>query len=239
MDVLKLIPQLFYDLIARVVPGSIAIILFSVCAHIKLGKLATDFWEGATEIQGSAFFLGFGFFFVAYVVGQIISPLSEFIENRIVKRLLPAYFLVLKNALSNSSQYSPAVRNLLIKELGYEQMTAAASITADKSSKAVFVWYDWLRINDPDAGARAAKIRAEYRMHSQNTVVFFIALLVHLALAYMHQSSFELSLIAILSAGVVMSIWATARTYRNFQWAVVQQFYAAKASGTNTKKEKS
>jgi hypothetical protein len=51
MDFLKLIPQLFYDLIARVLPGFIAIIMLAVGADLKLGKLATEFWVGATAMQ--------------------------------------------------------------------------------------------------------------------------------------------------------------------------------------------
>jgi hypothetical protein len=236
MEALKLVPQLFYDLIARVLPGSVAIIMVAAAANLKLGKLATDFWDGATAIQQSAIFLGFGFFVAAYIVGQLISPISDFIENRIVKRLFPAYFSVLKNALSSSSEYSPSVRSFLLRELGYKKETEASQITAGQSSKAVFVWYDWLRVNDPDSGARAAKIRAEYRMHSQNTVAFLIALVVHLALAYMQQSSLNPTLIIVLTIASLTSLWATARTYRTFQWAVVQQFYAVKASGVNAKR---
>jgi hypothetical protein len=170
--------------------------------------------------------------------GQIISPLSEFVENRIVKRLFPAYFLVLKNALSSNSKYSPGVRKLFLIELGFEQETEPKPITAEQSSKAVFVWYDWLRVNDPDAGARAAKIRAEYRMHSQNVVAFSIALMVHLVLAYFRLTGLKPILITVLCLGALMSLWATARTFRNFQWAVIQQFYAVKGSGVNTKTEK-
>lgn len=237
MEALKLVPQLFYDLIARVLPGSVAIIILATATDLKLGKLTTDFWDGAPAIQQSALFLGFSFFVAAYVVGQIISPISDFIENKIVKRLFPAYFLALKNALSSSSEYSPTVRGFLLKELGYEKEKETTQMTTGQSSKAVFVWYDWLRANAPDSGARAAKIRAEYRMHSQNTVAFLIALAVHLALGYIRQSNINPALIIVLTVAGLTSLWATARTYRTFRWAVVQQFYAVKASGVNAKRD--
>lgn len=112
-------------------------------------------------------------------------------------------------------------------------------VTVEQDSKAVFVWYDWLRVNDPDAGARAAKIRAEYRMHSQNAVAFVMALAIHLASVPMQLCVLKPVLIAVLAIAGSASLWAAARTRRFFQWAVVQQFYAAKAPIVDAKTGKS
>ena len=230
MDALKLIPQLFYDLIARVLPGSVALILLGLSTNLKLGKWITDFWEGATAIQGSALWLGFGFLVAAYLVGHIISPISDFIENRYVKRVFSDYFEVLQIGLSSEHIYSPEMRKVLFRELGAATDNDISQITSSQYQKAVFVWYDWLRVNSPQAGANAAKIRAEYRMHSQNTVVFMTALLTHLIWAATQQGRLKPALIILTVLAGLLSLWATARTYRTFQWSVIQHFYAVLAS---------
>lgn len=81
MDTLNLIPQLFFDLIARVVPGSVALIMVAVVADSRLAKLVTDFKNATGIIQGAEIFLGLGFLLVAYLIGHILSPLSAWIEG--------------------------------------------------------------------------------------------------------------------------------------------------------------
>ncbi len=228
MEALKLIPQLFYDMIARVIPGALAIVLVAEAADLKLGVLVNKFWDGAAAVQQSVLFFSFGFILAAYVVGQILSPISDFLESRVVKKLFPRYYHVLKNAISEGSEYSPAVRKFLLKELGCEKETDAKGMSAAVASKAIFVWFDWLRVTDQDAGARAAKIRAEYRMHIQNSVVFFCALVIDLTAVLIHWRLFNPVLIVLLTLAGIISLWATARTHRAFQWAVLQQYYAVK-----------
>ena len=43
----------------------------------------------------------------------------------------------------------------------------------DKAPKAPKDAYDWLRVNNKEAGAQCAKIRAEFTMHNGLAVVFF------------------------------------------------------------------
>lgn len=107
MEALKLIPQLFYDLISRVLPGCVALILLAASTDTKLGKLAADFSEGASAIQESALLLGFGFTIAGYVVGQVLSPVSDFVENNVIKRLFSSYYRVLEMGLSKKGNYSP------------------------------------------------------------------------------------------------------------------------------------
>jgi hypothetical protein len=240
MDVLKLIPQLFFDLISRVIPGSIAIVLISIAADIKLGKATTDFSEGVRTLQDSALVLGLGFLIAAYLFGQIISPISDLIETRIVRRLFRAKCQVLKDAISSDSEYPPAVRNLLIREMGVETEDAN-SVKARQYSQAVFLWYDWLRVNNPDAGDRVAKMRAEYRMHSQNAVALFISLAVHLTtiIACPHKGNFKIAFIVVVVLASLASLWANARAYQTFQRAVIHLFYSAKVSGNSAIARKS
>jgi hypothetical protein len=228
MDASKLIPQLFFDLIARVVPGSLAIIMIAIAANIKLGKLITDFWDGAQAIQESGLFLGLGFFLAAYLIGHLISPIGIWIEEQVIRRLFPTYYRVLQDAVLDGSDYSPSIRNFFMKEMGFKKGMDIRKVPANQYEKMVFVWNDWLQVNNPDVGTRAAKVRAEYRMHSENVVVFFGALVLHLIVTYEHQGYPNFIFIGAVAIAGLVSLWATARMYRTFQWAVIQNFYSVK-----------
>ncbi len=228
MDALKLIPQLYYDLIARVLPGAMMLILLAASTDLTRGKLASDFWGSLIVVQGSALSLGFGFIAAAYLAGQIISPISDFIEDNVVKRLFPVHFQVLKISLLNKSAYPPDMRKMWLQGLGIEKEEDVSQITPLQYERMVYVWYDWLRINFPDVGANAVKIRAECRMHSQNAVVCAITLMVHLWWGCTQQGQIKYELIGIAAIAGFLSLWACARTYRIFQLAVIQPFCAVK-----------
>lgn len=115
-----------------------------------------------------------------------------------------------------------------MKELGAENEEDIGQIDSKQYQKAVFVWYDWLRVNSKEAVANAAKIRAEYRMHSQNAVAFMVTLVIHINWVIGQQSQIKPVLIVVAIMSGLLSLWASARTNRSFQWAVIQQFYAAK-----------
>ncbi len=236
MDTLKLIPQLFYDLIARVVPGSVAIIMVVVAvAADELGKLFKDFWDGNQTIQGSALFWGLGFLGAAYLTGHILPSISEWLEEKVTRRLFPNDYRVLQDAVSGSSHYPQSMRNFLIKELGLKEAMEGSEAPAGQYTRMLFVWNDWLQINQPDAGARVTKLRAEYRMHSGNVVAFFGALALHLIWTSVHQGYPNLGFTAMATLAGLASLRATAKMHRTFQRSVLQQFYIAKTSKVDAK----
>jgi hypothetical protein len=80
MDSLKLIPQIFFDLIGRVVPGALGVVACLLLSgttweswlRVTLGQsLATDSLSGAILI----------FLAAAYVVGQMLSPAAKLIQQ--------------------------------------------------------------------------------------------------------------------------------------------------------------
>jgi hypothetical protein len=81
VDALKLIPQVFFDLIARVVPGAVAaFIMFysfpslswtSTLAFIAGGKLSDKNAFGFALIAALT---------VSYILGQLISPVGKYLE---------------------------------------------------------------------------------------------------------------------------------------------------------------
>jgi hypothetical protein len=132
MDFLKFIPQLFFDLIARVVPGVAALVIavwVSPTLHwADLLGLAAGGELDASNAFAFAFFVPLG---VGFVLGHLLSPLGKL--------------------LCIWSKADPPVQP----------------------------WqkYDWLRVHRPDAGALAAKIRAEYSMHFSLAAAFLLGAL--------------------------------------------------------------
>jgi len=79
MDSLKLIPQVFFDLIGRVVPGAVAIL-----AALLLSKATWESWLGATlgmVLAQSASVSILVFVAGAYVAGQLLSPLAKLVQR--------------------------------------------------------------------------------------------------------------------------------------------------------------
>ena len=129
MDALKLIPQLFFDLIARVVPGVVAFMLLALlwpgCDWTLVLETASGGWLDEGNVFAFAFFVPLG---AGYVMGHLIAPIGR-----------------------------------MMREL-----------TKPKPVAEPWRHYDWLRVHRPDAGALAAKIRAEYTMHFSLAAAFLL-----------------------------------------------------------------
>lgn len=79
MDSLKLIPQVFFDLIGRVVPGAVAIL-----AALLLSKATWESWLIAAlgkTLAESATVSVLMFFVGSYVAGQLLSPLAKVVQR--------------------------------------------------------------------------------------------------------------------------------------------------------------
>jgi len=68
MDVLKLIPQLFYDLIGRVIPGFVMLFLLYPAFSIKIDEKITDFLNN--NLRESVFFILTAIIICAYLIGH-------------------------------------------------------------------------------------------------------------------------------------------------------------------------
>jgi hypothetical protein len=167
MENLKIIPQVFFDLIARVVPGSVGIIAYL----ILFGK---DWTDTITKIFGQSFsvesttlsfliYLGTG-----YVIGELISPLAKMVQ-RINELKIPNSISAFKKMVAKKE------KNKEVKEIENEMNKKLKS--EDKKFSEDKIRYDRLRLKHPDVGALCAKIRAEFTMHNELAVVFFISAL--------------------------------------------------------------
>jgi hypothetical protein len=131
MDLFKLIPQLFFDLIARVVPGVVGLVVIawiapkwdwaSMLEAAAAGQLSEE------NVFAFAFFVPLG---AGFVVGHLLAPLGKLLRI----------------------------------------------CTQRKAVTEPWREYDWLRTYKPDAGALAAKIRAEYSMHFSMAAAFGLGL---------------------------------------------------------------
>ncbi len=81
MEIQKLIPQFYYDLISRVLPSGVAFIGFSRALGETPGSALTDLFEGAGALKGSAFFLTLSLILTSYLLGHLIAPLSYLFEK--------------------------------------------------------------------------------------------------------------------------------------------------------------
>jgi hypothetical protein len=81
MDSLKLIPSVFFDAIARVVPGATGIVAYLLISgrtwsEILEHTLGPSFSEHDSVLTATALL-----FFCAYVVGQLIAPLAKLAQR--------------------------------------------------------------------------------------------------------------------------------------------------------------
>src|SRR5512140_669745 len=118
MDALKLIPQLFYDVISRVIPGVVALVLIAAALGSDLGALVVGPFRGAGALAQSALFLGIGVIGASYIAGQMIAPVSDFYERYVVTALVPRSFWFMPGALGPDSHYPDALQLFLLRELG-------------------------------------------------------------------------------------------------------------------------
>ncbi len=226
MDALKLIPQLFYDVISRVIPGVVALVLIAAALGSDLGALVAGPFRGAGALSASALFLGVGVIGASYIAGQMIAPVSDFYERYVVTRLMPRNFWLMPSALGPGSHYPDALQLFLLRELGLSDEDRG--MAANRFRVALFVWYDWLRVWQVQAGARVEKIRAEYRMFGGVAVAAFAATVAHTIRAALGFASPQPLFIG---AGVLLFVfasWGMARTYRTFERSVVNQYYVSK-----------
>lgn len=226
MDALKLIPQLFYDVISRVIPGVVALVLIAAALGSDLGALVAGPFRGAGALSSSALFLGIGVIGASYIAGQMIAPVSDFHERYVVTRLVPRDFWFMPGALGPASPYPEALQLFLLRELGLGDDNR--DMAAARFRVALFVWYDWLRVWQVQAGARVEKIRAEYRMFGGVSVAAFAATTAHLIRSVLGYAAPQPLFIA---AGVLLFIfasWGMARMYRTFERSVVNQYYVSK-----------
>jgi hypothetical protein len=81
MEGLKVIPQVFFDLIARVIPGAAGIIAYLMLFNKTWEQLVLRFLGQETAQKPNAILSIFIFLGAAYFVGQLISPAAKCVQR--------------------------------------------------------------------------------------------------------------------------------------------------------------
>lgn len=226
MEAAKIIPQLFYDLIGRVVPGGLALVGISFAFGRDLAPLLTLPVSSLMPLRDSSLFLATVLLAASYLAGHLLSPLGDLVRP-LLSRLMRGHFNILASLVSGrDTRYTPEVAQFVRREASAEE--ADTTMAAELLSSLIYVWADWLQVVEPDTGARLAKIRAECRLFSQCTIAALLALLAHLAALVVGLTPAKPSFMGLSLAIAILAGWNYARMFRIFQWGVINNYYATK-----------
>lgn len=145
------IPLFFFDLIGRVVPGSVALAVFRVAAPASVqtsaGRLLHDLGAGPPASSAASALAWAG---IAYIVGHLLAPLSK------------GVVLVLRRVFGARRSGTPPIRWFVCPDRQRDGLVPTEPWTE----------YDWLRVHGPQVSDFATRIRAEYTLHFALAVVF-------------------------------------------------------------------
>jgi len=176
MDALKIVPQAFFDAIARVVPGFVALFLlawFEPHAWAALTDIQVRMLGGKAPDWSFLFLLG-----AAYTVGHLMTP-----GTKLVQRITERYPKVKPKAKENIKLNPGDTQVADAKVAWWRSWTSLNTKKEAKGLKPNSEHYDWLRVNSLDAAGLAAKLRAEFTMY--NSLAFtFVSFAAWLCLAH-------------------------------------------------------
>lgn len=236
MDNLKVIPQVFYDLIARIIPGAIAIWVLTAACNIKSERIVAALLDGFPELQHSAFILIIVFLLSAYLAGHLISTVNDFPPFRwTLSKIFPSFSTILRKIRDGlCTDYLKNEMDRLVKEVVCGD-TAPSEARDEKHYKAaVYLWYDLLRVRYPDVGGRLTKLRAEYHMRKRIAEVLFIAMILHILLSIIGVwiGALGVSLnkytLGISLSGFILSGWGAVRACKTFQRSIINHYILMK-----------
>lgn len=157
-----LIPQLFYDVIARIVPGIVMLIFFYLIFNLedplnntKLEKMYNWF----SIFSKSKIIVALNITFSSYVITFILNGFVSIIYDN---------FKPIVNRMKNQYVKVKSKAEILFKET-FEIENKIEIKTDDYA-----ILYDLIRMEEPGAGARIVKIRAEYHFCRTLVLGFFI-----------------------------------------------------------------
>ena len=229
MPALDIIPQLYYDILGRIIPGAVAIWLWVLAANGQLAALLLHPYSGSQTLSGSLLVLLATWSIAAYVIGHLLSPISAMIHTRILARYLPSYFNILQDAVSVSAKgYPPSIRSFFADEAAnlYGKDTVSRGVpSAAQYRQATYIWYDLVRLRSVSSGSRLGKMRAEYRMLEGLYVAFALTVPIQVCWWLIVGGDFSLELLAASLCGFILSCWSAVRLFQTFQRAVINEYY--------------
>ncbi|MCP4430777.1 MAG: hypothetical protein GY806_07360 [Gammaproteobacteria bacterium] len=227
MEVSKIVPQFFYDVIARGVPGGAFLIgvSFALGEDISVKRIVMAGLDISSAPTTEAILLLVLFAFYAYVIGHVIGPASDWVSKlKLLDLAFSNKFHVLRNCMNPEESRLPRnIQEFLKNEIGENDETDKFQYTS-----VLFIWADWLRLRSADAGARIVKLRAEYRMLIGLSVVGMLIIIIHVIWVIFVEISLNVKLIVISFLVFSLGLLGYCKAYSTFQWGVINNFYAQK-----------
>lgn len=240
-DFLKLIPEIFYDLLVRLTPGLVFLSLIAISLGGSPGDIVEAFVKGSVALRGSTFVAVSVLVVAGFVAGHLIAGVSDVVRTKILERIFPKNYSVLEDALGTGlGGYPPAVQEALKKEVQKLYGDEAPAETR-QVRRALHLWQDALLRGDKEIETRVRKVRAEQRMLEGVFVASTAALIAYGVRVSLDAGARPVHwlLLGGLAVTAALSAWRSARLYRDYSWAVINHFYesnvtAAQQSSSNT-----
>ncbi len=137
---MEVVPQLFYDLIGRLVPGMVLLLSFGIVYAGPTYALSSI----EPLLSGRNLSFGFWTFLVLIMVSYVVSIVLSGLWDGVTE-LFHRFFTVVKALLNHSS-------------------TKGNNKEDDSEYPSHSLMYDIIRLKAPDVGARLVKLRAESRL---------------------------------------------------------------------------
>lgn len=197
------IPQLFYDIIARVLPGFFFLTLLSYGTPLWLRYIKPPVLFGGHMILDAVSYAA-----CCYFLGWIFSTFTWYSQERDK----------IESLWDRIKSLWDRIKSLWLERHKPEAQTAKPYSFPRKSE------YQWIRLAHPEAGFRIVKLRAEARMCEATRTAMLIVILACLVYLYVRRDSDSMifcvqPLITILIAGSAYF------GFRRFEWHIWDSYW--------------
>jgi hypothetical protein len=183
--VASFIPQVFYDLIARIYPGSLLILstLHITCDEqtCDITSLIANFSSFSVKLS-SDLIIFLSFIMASYLLSVVLDGFYKLLENFYKQFHFRIYRHILKPETIPPNFFERQMKEVVIETLSESRKLFQGIEPSDFPH--VSVMYDAIRMVNPSAGARLVKLRAEFHMARITVVGFMILFAVNLLINY-------------------------------------------------------
>jgi hypothetical protein len=181
MDLLQRIPQIFFDVMARIVPGVCLLVLVQAVTERPIIRWMLEAVAPHPELQKSVVVLVLVLTTSAYVAGHLIGPIVQFMETPpdngkdktvTAKASTDAGEQTKPASKPHKTERPPWVKRKA--QMIHRAVFVFLPFSREKLLDNEWKQYDWLRLEVPDVGGLVARIRAEYKMYGGLAVVLLV-----------------------------------------------------------------
>lgn len=160
------VPLLFYDLIARVVPGA----TFVFCFYVINGKVK--------EIITPLNLEGFSLFLVLVLLSYIIGFILTFFYDSICDKFKRRYLITFSEFLASKEEYVdkfPPIVSKKLKQVLSKEFSNLDRLTSTQINQIYYITSEWIMLKNMAVGAFLRKLDAVVHM-LENLLIAFVLL---------------------------------------------------------------